>query len=133
VGHEVWSADGKAIWFVDFSRGVMRQPLGGGAAELVWPGTGWHAHASACEHYVVADHRLPEHQGGPAHVVRFLNRVTGREVEIARMPIPAEDRLHRHPHPRFNAADRVIVYTDCSVGPADVCVVPVADLIAATG
>jgi hypothetical protein len=132
VGHEVWSADGQAIWFVDFRRGVMRQPLTGGPAELVWPQTGWHAHASACERFVVADHRVPAREGGPAHAVRFLNRATGREVEIARMPVPAQDRLHRHPHPRFNAADRVIVYTDCSAGSGDVCVVPVAELVAAT-
>jgi hypothetical protein len=131
-GHEVWSADGRAVWFVDFGRGVMRLTLEDGGIELVWPGTGWHAHTSACERYVVADHRIPARQGGPAHVVRFLNRTTGRSVEFARMRVHAEDRLHRHPHPRFAARDSAIIYTDSAVA-ADVMVVPVADLVAATG
>jgi hypothetical protein len=131
VGHETWAADGQAIWAVDFRRGVLRLPLSG-PPELVWPGFGWHAHASACGRYVVADHRLSERRGGPAWVVAFLNRVTGRSVEIARMPIPEEDRLHRHPHPRFGARDRVITYTSMIRGVADVAVVDVAELLAAT-
>jgi hypothetical protein len=132
-GHEVWSADGKHVWIVAYRQGVMRVPVDGGEAELVWPGTGWHAHVSTCERYIVADHRIGANKGGPAWLVRFLNRTTGRMVEIARMPeAPADDALHQHPHPKFDASDSVVIYTTLVRGVADVAVVPVADLIAAT-
>jgi hypothetical protein len=132
-GHEFWGADGRHVWVVAYRDGVMRVPLDGGEAELVWPGTGWHAHASACERYVVADHRIGANKGGPAWLVRFLNRETGRSVEVARMPEGSpDDILHQHSHLRFEASDSVVVYTTLARGTADVAVVPVSDLVAAT-
>ncbi|WP_439548013.1 hypothetical protein [Falsiroseomonas sp.] len=132
AGHEVWGADGRAVWFVDFRQGVMRFDIASGAAELVWRGTGWHTHASACERYVVADHRIGENKGGPAWLLRFLNRDTGRSIEFARMTPPVEDELHRHPHPRFCARDQAVIYTTLVEGRTSVAIVPTADLIAAT-
>ena len=130
LGHEVWSADGRHIWFVAFGQGVMRVPAEGGEPEMIWPGAAWHMQASACGRYLVADERANR---GTDWLVRFLNRVTGKAVEIARMPVPAEDQLHQHPHPRFGARDRVITYTTLVRGRADVAVVPVDSLLAATG
>lgn len=132
IGHEVWGADGRSLWFIDFRQGVMRFDLASGSAELIWGGTGWHAHASACERYVVADQRIGAKNGGPAWLVRFLNRTTGRSIEFARMSPPVEDELHRHPHPRFSARDQVVIYTALVNGRAAIAVVPTADLIAAT-
>ena len=129
-GHEVWSADGRHIWFMAFRAGVMRVAVQGGEAEMIWPGAGWHVQASECERYVVVDHRVS--RPTPGYLVRFLNRDTGKEVEVARMPVMADDSLHRHPHPRFGARDRVITYTTLVHGHADVAVVPVDTLLAAT-
>jgi hypothetical protein len=65
--------------------------------------------------------------------VRFLNRTTGRMLEIARMPeAPTDNTLHRHPRPKFDASDSVVLYTTLVRGVADVAVAPVADLIAVT-
>ncbi|MBP0447228.1 hypothetical protein J8J14_20855 [Roseomonas sp. SSH11] len=129
-GHEVWSADGKYIWFLDFRAGVMRLTVSSGEVELIWPGVGWHAQASRCGRYLVADHRINR---GTGYSVRFVNCMTGKEVEIARMLVPTEDLLHTHPHPRFGARDSVITYTTTVRGRADLAVVPVASLLAATG
>jgi hypothetical protein len=64
--------------------------------------------------------------------VRFLNRTTGRMLEIARMPeAPTDNTLHRHLHPKFDTFDSVVIHTSLVRGVADVAVAPVADLIAA--
>jgi hypothetical protein len=131
-GHEVWSAGGKSVWFVDFRQGVMRLDVSTGEAVLIWPKTGWHATASACETYVVSDHRIGAKNGGPCWLVRFLNRRTGRSIEFARMPSLGLDDQHQHPHPRFSARDRVIIYTTQHEGRAALAITPVADLVVAT-
>jgi hypothetical protein len=64
--------------------------------------------------------------------VRFLNRTTGRMLELARMPeAPTDNTLHRHLHTKFDAFDSVVIYTILVREVADGAVVPVADLIAA--
>ncbi len=133
VGHEVWGASGRSIWFIDFTQGVMRLDITTGESELVWPRNGWHAHASACERYVVCDHRSSSKQGVAFYVLRFLNRVTGKSIQFARMAIPEDDEQHQHPHPRFCAGDAAIVYTMQMDGRAAVAIAATADLIAATG
>ncbi|TWA53815.1 methyltransferase family protein [Azospirillum baldaniorum] len=136
VGHEWWDRSGTAIWYVDFERGTMRVGLDGQAPECVWPAGNWHASASRCGRYLVADTRPETTQGrGPSTSVLFLNRQTKRAVPIVTaMPVasPSLEPYHLHPHPSFQCDDRMVVYTTHLAGGLDLAVVPVAHLVAAT-
>lgn len=136
-GHEWWSGDGRHVWYIHYNRGVMRvDPFADRPEpELVWPSdTVSHAHTSADESCVVADH-LPGPETGINKVV-FLNRRTGREAVIVSQAPYADEtlrRYHVHPHPQFCLNDRYICYTTTVRGRIDVALVPVDALLAATG
>ena len=135
-GHEWWSADGKHVWYIHYNRGVMRvNPFAAKPeAELMWASdTVSHAHADATETLIVAD-CLPGPATGINRVV-FINRRTGREVEIvSHMDYPPESlrRYHVHPHPQFCLRDLYICYTTFVHGRVDVALVPVSRLVEMT-
>lgn len=52
--HESWAADGKSIWFVDYSQGVCNIDLATRTKKVIWPGKASHAHASSDGRYVVS-------------------------------------------------------------------------------
>lgn len=133
-GHEWWGADGRMVWFVHYGRGIKRVGLDGLGEELLWPlEFASHAHCDRTGELVVADAQPPQRRDYSK--VRFLNRRTGREVDIvSHMPHPGEDirRYHVHPHPQFTLGDRLICYTTMVRGRVEVALASVAELIAAT-
>jgi len=133
-GHEWWSADGRHVWYIHYGRGVMRvDPFASGAPkpELMWAcDTVSHAHTDASETLIVAD-CLPGPGTGINRVV-FINRKTGREIEIvSHMDYPPEAlrRYHVHPHPQFCLRDRYICYTTSVRGRIDVALIPTSRLL----
>jgi hypothetical protein len=65
--------------------------------------------------------------------IAFFNIKTDKEVRIVtELPPYSRRPYHVHPHPQFCVNDRYICYTTNVLGTADVALVSVAQLIAAT-
>ena len=131
-GHEWWSADGRRVWYVHYGRGVAYAGLQDRRPHLAWPLLkASHAHCDAAERFLVAD-AVPSDRSESR--VAFLNRETGRAVDIvSQLPhLPELRKYHIHPHPRFGLDDRYICYTTTVLGQVDIAFVRVADLAAAT-
>ena len=125
-GHEWWDADGEHVWYIDYQNGTERVNLRTGERELVWPAGHSHSHATRDARLLVGD--VKEHGDWS---VKFLNRDTGREVDIvAELPEPPfpRSRYHVHPHPQFCGGDRYVCYTTNVLGRVDVALVSVDHL-----
>lgn len=135
VTHEWWDASGKHVWCV-WGNQAWRTDLASGQVEKVdWPAHCWHAHDSRDGQYMVADSNERFYRGCPS-AVYFLNRLTGRHVQIVsnpEMPNLVGARYHIDPHPRFCDQDRLIVFTTTIRGQVDLALVKTADLVARTG
>ena len=141
ASHEWWSADGKAIYYIDSATpraGTMRIDLETEEHSIVDPDGSWHAHASCDGRYFVHD-RAASDQGffrGMPATVGFHNRETGRGITIAHLPASAtaerQSEYHPDPHPNFVCGDRYVVYTTTVLGRLDVALTPVDQLVERT-
>ena len=134
VAHEWWHADGRHIWYVDYSHGTCNVDIATGAATTVWPAGNCHSHASRCGRYLVGDIGTYSWAKTGCRAA-FFDSQTGREVNIASaLPEPTVERgwYHLDPHPQFCANDELITYTTTVRGRIDVALVKTADLRAAT-
>ena len=136
--HEWWSADGRAVYYVDGQHGTIRIDLANGERKVMNPYGTWHAHASANERYFVADvTREPGgfYRGGAADVI-FYSGETHKLARIARLPAlnsrEEQSVYHPDPHPQFADHDELVVYTTTVHGRLDVALTPVETLIQAT-
>lgn len=140
--HEWWAADGKAIWFVDYSKGTCKVDLATRQKIIVWPNGVCHSHCSADENYLVGDIGPYWWRSPKGCRLAFYNVKTHKEINIvSSLPfiVPEytrkeQDRgkYHLDPHPNFCCSDQFIVYTTTVRGRFDVAVVKVGDLIEAT-
>jgi hypothetical protein len=134
VSHEWWDLDGKHVWCV-WDNDSWRTDIASQKVEkFEWPHHCWHAHNSNNGKYLVADSNERFYRGCPSKV-NFINRVTGKHVQIIRNPemqgiIGA--RYHIDPHPRFCDQDRLIVFTTTIRGQVDLALVRTADLVERT-
>lgn len=134
--HEWWDSDGRHIWYIDRERGTQKVDLQTGEVTTVWPAGTCHSHASLDGQYVVGDIGTYSWRDTGCRVA-FFNTETGQAIDIVSAlpePIHSRDHYHIHPHPQFCAGDAWIVYTTTvRGGQADVAMVRVRDLVAATG
>jgi hypothetical protein len=131
-GHEWWDADGQHVWYIDYRAGTERVNILTGRRENIWPSGHTHSHCDRGGQYLVGD-ICP----GPddAWSVAFFNIHTGKEINIvSRLPAPPypRRRFHIHPHPQFCRQDRYICYTTNVLGPVDVALVSVDQLVERT-
>ncbi|GHC01649.1 hypothetical protein [Cerasicoccus arenae] len=133
-GHEWWGGDGSKVWFIHYGHGVKFVEWQTGHEELVWSFDGVsHAHSNTAGSLIVADALPPDRPDYSK--VAFLNRATGRTVEIlSYVPRLAAriNRYHIHPHPQFCLDDQMICYTTTVNGRVSVALTPVETLIEAT-
>jgi hypothetical protein len=134
VTHEWWDADGKHVWFVwgnqSWRTGIATQQI----EKIEWQQHCWHAHNSRDGKYLVSDSNERFYRGCPSSV-HFLNRVSGKEIQIISnpaMPNFTGARYHIDPHPRFGNQDRLIVFTTTIRGQVDLAIVETAELIERT-
>ncbi len=133
--HEWWDPDGQHIWYVDYNRGTEKINIHTGTVTNVWPAGTCHSHSNADGRYLVGDIGTYSQEMKPARV-RFLNTVTGREIDIVTaLPLPPYNRATYHidPHPQFCAGDLLIAYTTTVMGRVDIALIKTSDLIEATG
>lgn len=136
--HEIWSKDGKWIYWCDNGKGplggVWRQSLATRKSERVVPYHAQHSMPSADNRYVVYDSNVGGWRGCPWRV-EFFDTVTGRRSIIhsemaALRPREAPSVRHPDPHPQFVANDRYIVCTyNNADGHMDLSITPVAQLV----
>lgn len=132
--HEWWQADGSHIWYVDYDHGTEKVHVASGERMSVWPDGTCHSYCDRSGTYVVGDIGTYSWTQTGCRVA-FYNTITGRHIDIASaLPEPSGGRRRYHvdPHPRFCLDDQYICYTTTVLGRADVALVPVKDLIAAT-
>lgn len=132
--HEWWQADGSHIWYVDYELGTERVNIATGERTNVWPGGTCHSYCDRTGTYLAGDIGTYSWARTGCRVA-FFNSATGREIDIASdllEPEAGRARYHVDPHPRFCFDDQYIAYTTTVFGRADVALVPVADLVAAT-
>jgi hypothetical protein len=119
VAHEWWSADGSAVWFVDYGQGTHRLDLATRLVHRRWPHGICHSHASADESLVVGD--IDPYRWTQGVRVTLADLKSHREIDLASFlpppPLP-RSRYHCDPHPRFVLQDQYIVYTTTAVAPA---------------
>ena len=134
VTHEWWDADGKHVWCV-WGNQAWRTDIATQQIEKVeWQQHCWHAHNSRDDKYLVSDLNERFYRGCPS-TVNFLNRVTGKQIQIIRNPEMTGltgTRYHIDPHPRFCGHDRLVVFTTTVRGQVDLAIVKTSDLIERT-
>ncbi|MEW5716997.1 MAG: hypothetical protein AB1817_00060 [Chloroflexota bacterium] len=134
VTHEWWDTDGKHVWCVWGNQSWRTDIATQQIEKIEWRQHCWHAHNSRGGKYLVADSNERFYRGCPS-AVNFLNRVTGKEIQIISNPeMPNFTGAHYHidPHPRFCNQDRLIVFTTTIRGQVDLAIVEAADLIERT-
>jgi len=133
--HEWWDADGKHVWCIKSREGLWRVDVESGEVEAIaWSGGSWHAHATHDGMYLVGDYNDRFYRGCPSKV-NFLNRKTGREVQLADNPEMfgiTGANYHIDPHPRFCCGDQYVVFTTTVRGVVDLAIVPVQELVEKT-
>ncbi len=140
--HELWSRDGKWIYWCDNGEGpqggVWRQSLDTQVSERVVPFPAVHAMPSADQKYVVYDRSYAGGWRGGPWRVEFYNRETGRRCMIHSgmaplRPKATPSKRHPDPHPQFVANDRYVVCTyNNADGHMDLAVTPVEQLVRKT-
>ena len=134
VTHEWWDEDGKHVWCV-WGNQAWRTNIATQEIEKIdWRQHCWHAHHSRGAQYLISDSNERFYRGCPSGV-HFLNRVTGKEIEIIRNPEMANftgAHYHIDPHPRFCGQDRFVVFTTAIRGQVDLALVKTSDLIERT-
>jgi hypothetical protein len=132
VTHEWWDEDGEHVWCIKGGQGTWRVNIHTAEVEnLNWPTGAWHSHHHPSGKYVVGDTNQRFYRGTPS-TVRFLNRETGRDVQV--IDNPARDdyvgaNYHIDPHPRFAGGGRYVTFTTTVCGEVDLAVVPVEELV----
>lgn len=135
--HEWWSADGNAIYYVDWDFGTIRIDTRTGESRIIDPNGTWHAHATADERYIVADENElwgeKWYRGCDARV-HFYNTQTQKQVNIVTHAPALYTRqepcvYHMDPHPQFCRNDTMVMYTTTVGGGVSVAVCDVAQLI----
>jgi len=134
-GHEWWDADGKHVWFLDYTegpdQGTKKVNIHTGKVETFWPHGHSHSHCDRSGKYFIGDIvSWPK----DAWQVAFFNSVTKREVALVTClpPLPIRSKYHVHPHPQFCMNDKYVCYTTNVLGTVDVALVPVDYLIGLT-
>ncbi len=136
VTHEWWDEDGKHVWCV-WGNQTWRTDIASQQVEKIdWSHHCWHAYNS-CDgqaQYLIADSNERFYRGCPS-TVAFLNRITGKHIQIIsnpEMPGITGTRYHIDPHPRFCCQDRFIVFTTTIRGEVDLAMARTSDLIERT-
>jgi len=131
-GHEWWDADGKHVWFIDYTegpdQGTKKVCLETEKVEAVWPHGHSHSHCDRNGRYLAGDIvSWPKDEWE----VAFFNRDTGNEVSIVTTLPPCELRsaYHIHPHPQFCLQDRYVCYTTNVRGQVDFALTSVKHLL----
>lgn len=131
VTHEWWDEDGKHVWCV-WGNDAWRTNIATRQVEKIeWPHHCWHAHNSRDNHFMVADSNARFYRGCPS-TVNFINRVTGKHIQIISNPEMTGitgSRYHIDPHPRFCNQDRLVVFTTTIREQVDLAIVKTSDLI----
>ena len=137
ASHEMWDDDGKGHYWC--GKGIWHRDLATGKIECWSDKIAAHANASPHSRYFVYDHATNgQSWRGCGWIVTFLNRDTGRRVDIysARPPLNPKNKpsvLHPDPHPHFVMNGRYVVSTACNAdGHMDLYVTPVDQLVAMT-
>ena len=120
--HEWWSKQGNILW-VDYDKGVFEYNLKTEQTTHIWKRTLCHAHCDAAARYFCAD-ESPYRWDKEDCAVKFFDRATGRDIDIAVLPKPAYERraYHLDPHPHFSTAGDCIIYTTTARGMIDVAI-----------
>lgn len=134
-GHEWWDADGKHVWFLDYTegpgQGTKKVCLETGEVTSVWPHGHSHSHCDRSGRYFAGDIvSWPKDEWE----VAFFNSETGREVSIVKLlpPCPLRGVYHIHPHPQFCLQDRYVCYTTNVRGTVDLALTSVEHLLEKT-
>ena len=131
-GHEWWDADGRHVWFLDYTegpgQGTKKVDIHTGKVETVWPHGHSHSHCDRTGRLLVGD---IVSWPADAWQVAFYNADTGRETAIVTQlpPCAMRSTYHIHPHPQFCCGDRYICYTTNVLGTVDIAFVPVDRLL----
>ncbi|MBI5032182.1 MAG: hypothetical protein HZB51_16755 [Chloroflexi bacterium] len=136
VTHEWWDEDGQHVWCVWGNQAWRTNIVTQEIEKIDWQQHCWHAHHSRSAHTqcLVSDSNERFYRGCPSGV-HFLNRVTGKEIQIIRHPEMSNftgARYHIDPHPRFCGQDRFVVFTTVIRGQVDLAIVKTSDLIERT-
>lgn len=112
--HEMWHQDGDHVYWC--AGGVNIRNIRTGAYEYIYDKRATHCNLTEDKQYVTFDNDHPDYYRGGRWKVSFLNRKTGKVVDIIteRPAITTEDkpsRIHPDPHPHFVCNDKYIVCT----------------------
>lgn len=128
-GHEWWSADGKYIWYIHYSKGTYKADINGRIfPEWETDNSVSHSHSSINDRLIVSDICSPQ-KASMKVVFKDLNRE--KEISIVSAMPHLESikrKYHIHPHPRFCIDDKYITYTTTVRMQADLAVIPVSQL-----
>ena len=137
ASHEMWDDDGKGHYWC--GKGIWHRDLATGKIECWSDKIAAHANASPDCRYFVYDHATNgQSWRGCGWIVTFLNRDTGRRVDIysARPPLNPKNKpsvLHPDPHPHFVMNGKYVVSTACNAdGHMDLYITPVDQLVKMT-
>ncbi|MCC5789097.1 MAG: hypothetical protein JJT75_05650 [Opitutales bacterium] len=132
--HEWWTGSGK-VQYCDYNEGVFEHDPETGKRELLWSGEAIHGMCDPTNHYLVRDQGCYKWNEKTPCRVGFLNRKTGRAVNIVEamppQPIPWRDfrSCHIDPHPHFSTDGSLVIYTTTALGEPSVAVCPLDELL----
>lgn len=130
VTHEVWLPRRRAIAFVDWPRGLRLIDLDTGTAPWLSRFPAWHAAPDADGRRFVCDTNFPDRG---LHIIPLSTEAPGflcaseatsegahwgGQFPYNDGPVAVEARQHTHPHPRFSADGRRVVFTSDRTGHA---------------
>ena len=134
--HEGWLEDGDHVYWC--AGGVHIRNIRTGEYERIYDQRATHCNISTDLKYVTFDNDHPDYYRGGRWKVCFLNRETGKTIDIItqRPAITTKDKpsqLHPDPHPHFVCNNKYIVCTSSDdEGYLRWCITPVDQLIRLT-
>jgi len=112
ITHEIWSPDGKGVYFINYPQGICYVNKDNSGYKLVAKGPYWHPSIHPNNKYLTADT-----QKGEVYVISIE---TDEKLLITSGIRLYPSNYHKHPHPSFSPSGNYIIYWSNYFGTDDI-------------